>query len=128
MTPKVLWEIVKRAHRVLGWAVNCWQISGSVLWHSGIPFSVLSAPYSANGNGIVNGSGPQFASAVPCVPLYEHNPIPGLTQPGSIQWLNPNAFVSAIDPSTGDSELSLIRRHLQPVFSALAWEETARRA
>ena len=28
-------------------------------------------------------------------------PIPGVTQPGTIQWLNPNAFVSAVDPSTG---------------------------
>ena len=84
-----------------GRALNGWQVSGSVFWHSGIPFSVLSAPYSANGNGIVNGSGPQFASVVPGVPLYEHNPIPGVTQPGTIQWLNPNAFVSTVDPSTG---------------------------
>ncbi len=38
---------------------------------------------------------------VPGVPLYEHNPIPGVTQPGTIQWLNPNAFVSSVDPSTG---------------------------
>jgi hypothetical protein len=82
-------------------ALNGWQISGTVFWHSGLPFSVLSAPYSANGNGIVNGSGPQFASVVPGVPLYEHNAIPGVTQPGTIQWLNPNAFVSSVDPSTG---------------------------
>jgi len=72
-----------------------------VFWRSGLPFSVLSAPYSANGNGIVNGSGPQFASIVPGVPLYEHNPIPGVTQPGTIQWLNPDAFASTVDPSTG---------------------------
>jgi hypothetical protein len=58
-------------------------------------------PYSANGNGIVNGSGPQFASFIPSVPLYEHNPIPGVTQPGTVQWLNPDAFVSTVDPSTG---------------------------
>jgi hypothetical protein len=69
--------------------------------HSGIPFSVLSTPYSANGSGIVNGSGPQFASVVPGVPIYEHNPIPGVTQPGTVQWLNPEAFVSTVDPSTG---------------------------
>ena len=25
----------------------------------------------------------------------------GVTQPGTIQWLNPDAFVSTIDPSTG---------------------------
>src|SRR5208337_2848227 len=46
----------------LGEALNGWQVSGTVFWHSGIPFSVLSTPYSANGKGILNGSGPQFAS------------------------------------------------------------------
>jgi hypothetical protein len=92
---------IKVRNRSLGHVLNGWQVSGTVLWHSGIPFSVLSAPYSANGNGIVNGSGPQFASVVPGVPLYEHNPIPGITQPGTVQWLNPNAFVSTVDPSTG---------------------------
>lgn len=85
----------------LAQALNGWQISGTVFLHSGIPFSVLSTPYSANGDGIVNGSGPQFASVVPSVPLYERKPIPGVTQPGTVQWLNPNAFVSTVDPSTG---------------------------
>ncbi|MGH9741503.1 MAG: hypothetical protein ACRD51_04045 [Candidatus Acidiferrum sp.] len=92
---------MKVRNRGLGYALNGWQISGTLFWHSGIPFSVLSTPYSANGNGIVNGSGPQFASVVSGVPLYEHKPIPGVTQPGTVQWLNPNAFVSAVDPSTG---------------------------
>ena len=86
---------------VLARAINGWQVSGTVFFHSGVPFSVLSAPYSANGNGIVNGSGPQFASVVPGVPLYAHGSIPGVTQPGTIQWLNPDAFASAGDPSTG---------------------------
>jgi hypothetical protein len=89
-----------RSHS-LGYALNGWQISGTAFWHSGVPFSVLSTPYSANGNGIVQGSGPQFASVVPGVPLYAHHPVPGVTQPGTIQWLNPDAFVSAVDPSTG---------------------------
>jgi hypothetical protein len=92
---------LKIRDRTLGFALNGWQVSGTVFWHSGLPFSVLSTPYSANGNGIVNGSGPQFASVVPGVPLYDHNPIPGVTQPGTVQWLNPNAFVSTVDPSTG---------------------------
>jgi hypothetical protein len=92
---------VKVKDPLLGHALNGWQVSGTVFWHSGIPFSVLSTPYSADGNGIVNGSGPQFASAVPGVPLYEGNSIPGVTQPGTVQWLNPDAFVSTVDPSTG---------------------------
>jgi hypothetical protein len=92
---------LKVENRHLGYALNGWQVSGTVFWHSGIPFSVLSTPFSASGNGIVNGSGPQFASVAPGVPLYEHNPIPGVTQPGTVQWLNPNAFVSTVDPSTG---------------------------
>jgi hypothetical protein len=92
---------VRVRNHSLGYALNGWQISGTAFWHSGVPFSVLSTPYSAGGNGIVQGSGPQFASVVPGVPLYEHHPIPGVTQPGTIQWLNPDAFVSAVDPSTG---------------------------
>jgi Carboxypeptidase regulatory-like domain len=85
----------------LGLLLNGWQASGTVFWHSGVPFSVLSTPYSANGNGIVQGSGPQFASLVPGVPLYAHHAISAVTQPGTIQWLNPDAFTSAVDPSTG---------------------------
>jgi hypothetical protein len=81
--------------------VEGWQISGTAFVHSGLPFTVLSAPYSANGRGIVQGGGPQFASVVQGVPLYAHGPAPGVTQPGTIQWLNPNAFVSAVDPATG---------------------------
>jgi len=99
---------VKVQNRVLGYALNGWQVSGTAFWHTGIPFSVLSTPYSAPCQenmqqtcGIVNGSGPQFASRVPGVPLYEHHAIPGVTQAGTIQWLNPDAFVSTVDPSTG---------------------------
>ena len=85
----------------LGHALNGWQVSGTAFWHSGNPFSVLSTAYSANGNGIVQGSGPQFASLVPGVPLYERQSLAGVTQAGTIQWLNPNAFSSIVDPSTG---------------------------
>src|SRR5277367_575093 len=92
---------VRVRSRSLGYALNGWQISGTMFWHSGVPFSVLSTPYSADGNGIVQGSGPQFASTVPGAPLYEHHPISGVTPPGTLQWLNPDAFVSAVDPSTG---------------------------
>jgi len=89
-----------RSH-ALGYALDGWQISGTAFWHSGVPFSVLSTPYSANGNGIVQGSGPQFASLVPGVdPYCRHCNLPA-TQLGTIQWLNPDAFVSAVDPSTG---------------------------
>jgi hypothetical protein len=90
-----------REHR-LGYALNGWQISGTAFWHSGVPFSVLSTPYSANGQGIVQGSGPQFATMVPGVnPYCRHCNVARVTQPGTIQWLNPDAFVSAVDPSTG---------------------------
>ncbi len=102
LTGNYLYQVpLKARNRLLGYALNGWQISGSVFWHTGVPFSVLSAPYSAGGSGIVNGSGPQFASVIAGVPIYEHNAISGVTQPGTIQWLNPNAFVSAVDPGTG---------------------------
>jgi hypothetical protein len=102
LNAEYLYELpIKVRSRKLGYALNGWQISGTIFWHSGVPFSVLSTPYSADGKGIVQGGGPQFANVVPGVPLYEHNPIPGVTQPGTVQWLNPDAFVSAVDPSTG---------------------------
>ena len=100
-TASYVYELPIKLRGRVGGALNRWQVSGAVFWHSGIPFSVLSAAYTANGNGIVNGSGPQFASVVGGVPLYEHDPIPGITQPGTVQWLNPQAFVSMVDPSTG---------------------------
>ena len=93
---------IKVRSHAMGYMLNGWQVSGTTFWHSGIPFSVLSTPYSANGNGIVQGSGPQFASLVPGEPPYQHRPIQGITQPGTRQWLNPDAFVSAVDPSTGE--------------------------
>ncbi len=102
LTANYVYQLPFKAHgRRLNAAIEGWQVSGTAFWHSGVPFSVLSTPYSADGNGIVQGSGPQFASVVPGVPLYDHNSIPGVTQAGTIQWLNPNAFVSAVDPATG---------------------------
>jgi hypothetical protein len=92
---------IKVRNQLLAQALNGWQISGTMFWHSGVPFSVLSTAYSANGNGLVQGSGPQFASVVPGVdPYCRHCNLPA-TQPGTIQWLNPDAFVSTVDPSTG---------------------------
>ena len=110
LTGQYVYELpIKVRNRSLGYAVNGWQISGTVFWHSGLPFSVLSTPYAAPCQqnpqqtcGIVQGPGPQFASLVPGVdPYCRHCNIPGVTQPGTIQWLNPNAFVSTVDPSTG---------------------------
>jgi hypothetical protein len=101
LTANYTYDLPVKVRGKLGPALNGWQVSGSAFWRSGLPFSVLSAPYSADGKGIVNGSGPQFASLVSGVPLYAHNPIAGVTQPGTIQWLNPDAFQSSADPSTG---------------------------
>jgi Carboxypeptidase regulatory-like domain len=103
LTAQFVYDLPSKSwhNRFLRGILNGWQASGTALWHSGVPFSVLSTPYSANGHGIINGGGPQFATVVPGVPLYEHDPIPGVTPAGTIQWLNPNAFVSAADPGTG---------------------------
>jgi hypothetical protein len=74
--------------------------------HSGLPFPILSQPYTAaNANGttlgIFQASGPQFARRVPGVPVYQKTPYPGVTVAGTKQWLNPAAFVSVVDPTTG---------------------------
>jgi hypothetical protein len=78
-----------------------WQLSETAFLHSGLPFSVVSAPYTANNNGVFQGSGPQYANRVLGVPLYRKSSISGVTQTGSRQWLNPDAFASVVDPGTG---------------------------
>jgi hypothetical protein len=71
LTAQYVYELpLKLRSHSLGYIANGWQISGTIFWHSGVPFSVLSTPYSANGDGIVQGSGPQFASLVPGVDPY----------------------------------------------------------
>jgi hypothetical protein len=97
-----VYEIPFRSSRaLLRRAFGGWQFSCTTFLHSGLPFSVLSAPYTANNNGIFQGSGPQFAQRVPGVPLFRKTAVAGVTQPGSLQWLNPDAFASVVDPSTG---------------------------
>ena len=75
--------------------------SETAFFHSGLPFTVLSQPYTADGNGVFQASGPQFARRVPGVPLYRKAAYPGVTVAGTRQWLNPEAFVSVVDPTTG---------------------------
>src|SRR6202035_1581148 len=93
LTAQYVYQLpVKVRNKTLGTFVNGWQVSGTAFWHSGVPFSVLSTPYSAKGDGIVQGSGPQYASVVADAPLYERRAIAGVTPAGTVQWLNPNAF------------------------------------
>ena len=87
-----------------------WSFSETGFLHSGLPFSVLSQQYSGNGNGVFQASNPaqttqfaapEYANRVPGVPLYRKTPYPGVTVAGTKQWLNPEAFVSVVDPTTG---------------------------
>ncbi len=88
-------------HRALRVFLAGWSLSETAILHSGLPFTVLSQPYTAKGNGIFQSSGPQFARRVPGVPVYLKTPYPGVTVAGTRQWLNPAAFVSVVDPTTG---------------------------
>jgi hypothetical protein len=87
-----------------------WSFSETGFLHSGLPFSVLSQQYSANGNGVLQASNPaetiqfavpNYANRVSGAPLYRKTPYPGVTINGTKQWLNPDAFVSVVDPTTG---------------------------
>ena len=88
-------------HQLLRTLFGGWSLSETVFLHSGLPFTVLSQPYTANGNGIFQSSGPQFARRVPGIPLYRKTAYPGVTLAGTKQWLNPEAFTSVVDPTTG---------------------------
>jgi hypothetical protein len=97
-----IYRIPFSSHHLLARAVlGGWSISETAFLHSGLPFTVLSQPYTAAGNGVFQASGPQFAHRVPGVSLYRKSPYPGVTVAGTRQWLNPEAFASAVDPTTG---------------------------
>ena len=89
------------SHRLLQAALGGWSFSETAFFHTGLPFTVLSQPYTAGGNGVFQASGPQFARRVPGVPLYRKSAYGGVTIAGTRQWLNPAAFVSVVDPTTG---------------------------
>ncbi len=88
-------------HRALRAIFAGWSFSETAFLHSGLPFTVMSQPYTANGSGIFQSSGPQFARRVPGVPVYRKTAYPGVTVAGTRQWLNPEAFESVVDPTTG---------------------------
>jgi hypothetical protein len=88
-------------HAAMRAVLGGWSFSETAFLHSGLPFTVLSQPYTANGNGIFQGSGPQFARRVAGVPIYRKTAYSGVTLAGTKQWLNPEAFVSVVDPTTG---------------------------
>ena len=78
-----------------------WSFSETAFLHSGLPFTVLSQPYTAGSSGVFQASGPQFARRVAGAPLYSKAAYSGVTVAGTKQWLNPAAFVSVVDPTTG---------------------------
>jgi hypothetical protein len=96
-------------HRPLRQILGGWSFSETAILHSGLPFSVLSEPYIANGNGVFQANGsstvqfnaPAYANRVPGMAEYRRTPVAGVTVAGTKQWLNPDAFVSVVDPATG---------------------------
>ena len=96
--------------RFLNQAIGGWEISGSVIYHGGQPFSIGTPTSTANGGSLINTSGPVYPNLITGQPLYAKTPIGSdcinnpsncVTQPGNLQWLNPNSFLAVVDSTTG---------------------------
>ena len=87
----------KSSNKALNQVISGWQISGTVYLRGGFPFSAFS---SSPGGGFVNAYPQLFANVVSGQALYAKQPISGVTVPGTIQWVNPNAFTSVVDTTT----------------------------
>jgi hypothetical protein len=97
-----IWQIpFASSHASMRALMSGWSVSETAFFHTGLPFTVLSQPYTANGNGVFQASGPQFARRVRGAPLYRKTAYSGVTVAGTRQWLNPEAFISVVDPTTG---------------------------
>ncbi|MGA7312496.1 MAG: TonB-dependent receptor, partial [Silvibacterium sp.] len=97
------------SHVLLRQIFGGWSFSQTAFLHTGLPFSVLSEPYIANGNGVFQANGastvqfnaPAYANRVPGLPVYSNKATTGVAVAGTKPWLEPNAFVSVVDPATG---------------------------
>jgi len=87
--------------KFLSLVFNGWQVSGDLFLHSGYPFSVISNDYGAGGNGVFQGSDPNYAIPTGTNPYARFGNTGTITAPAEIQWLNPSAFTSVVDPNTG---------------------------
>ncbi|HUY13460.1 MAG TPA: carboxypeptidase-like regulatory domain-containing protein [Terriglobia bacterium] len=99
-----VWQVPSLVHSgFLRYVTNGWQVSGDLYLHSGFPFTV----FGSNPGTIVNTNGsnfgPIFANSLATNSQgnYAHDPIAGVTQAGQVQYLNPYAFQSVFDTSTG---------------------------
>jgi hypothetical protein len=90
-------------NKFLAGALNGWQISGDLFVHTGYPFSVTGPGYGANGNGVFYGSTPGQFLAEPTGqnPYAKWKVLPTTVTQPEIQWLNPNAFTTVVDGTTG---------------------------
>jgi hypothetical protein len=95
-----VWKLPNLVHNGFAGAIlNGWQVSGTLFAHSGYPFTPES--YVAGGTFQNGSAGPMFANRVAGQPLYTSSSIPGVTQVGQVQFLNPDAYASVMDPNTG---------------------------
>jgi hypothetical protein len=81
------------SHR-LGFALNGRQVSGTIFWDSGIPFSVLSTPLFRQWQRHRAGRGDRsLRISCPASHSISTGLFPRVTQPGTIQRPNPDPFV-----------------------------------
>jgi hypothetical protein len=87
-------------HSANGWIgqfVGGWQVSGTVFLRGGLPFSIFNTNFSSR---FSNTSPTLYANRVPGQDFYAKQAISGVTQRGTIQWVNPSAFQSVWDSTT----------------------------
>ena len=79
-----------------------WSFSQTAFLHTGLPFTVLSQPYTLTATVSFRRADRSSRGAFPGVPgSIQEDAVPRCDCSGTRQWLNPNAFISVVDPATG---------------------------
>ena len=89
-------------HRLLRQLFGGWSFSETAFLHSGLPFTVLSQPYTAERPGHLPGQRPAVRPPRSRRPRLQQEPLPRRHRsPAPSSGSIPAAFVSVVDPTTG---------------------------
>ena len=89
------------SHALLRQTLGGWQVSGTAILHSGVAVQRSQRALYREQQWHLPGQRAAVCESGSGCAAVPQDAVSGVTQPGSLQWLNPDAFASVVDPARG---------------------------